>query len=257
MVRLAVVILTVVLASRAIAWVHRERQLRRHRRLHWALFDPDRDSVKLTRWVDYILQAFPGIAELSELERPTFDRGDRQASGQAAIALAAERFGYPIGGIDLVIGPHRDLRTAIGVAEVPANPWSWKVEGDQIHFIPGEAPPEGPRRIHLTEAAFDSDDSLAWIAAHEVAHVALSAARLARSGREDEEITDLATVMAGYGAVFSRLRFVEERYTASGGRLGWRISHIGTLSQPAIAYVRELRAQRAAAPVQSSQPPAA
>jgi hypothetical protein len=29
------------------------------------------------------------------------------------------------------------------------------------------------------------------------------------------------------------------------------------LSQPAIAYVRELRAQRAAAPVQSSQPPAA
>lgn len=118
---------------------------------------------QLLRWraVDYIVQAFPGIAELSELERPTFDRGDRQSSGQAAIALAAERFGYPIGGIDLVIGPHRDLRTAIGVAEVPANPWSWKVEGDQIHFITGEAPPEGPRRIHLTEVAFDSDDSLA------------------------------------------------------------------------------------------------
>jgi hypothetical protein len=70
MVRLAVVILIFVLASKAIAWVQRERQIRRHRRLHWALFDPDRDSPKLSRWVDNIVQAFPGIAALRRSKDP-------------------------------------------------------------------------------------------------------------------------------------------------------------------------------------------
>ena len=236
------VVLVPMAAALGVMWLQREWSLRRLRLEHWALFRPERDAAKLRRWTQQVLEAFPGLATVPELDRPTFPSNDQQAAGLAAISLAAERFGFPLNEISLQLGQHPHLPMAAGVAEVPSDPWSWKLEGDHIYFVAGTPAPPAPRRIHLAESAFESDDKLAWVAAHEVAHVALAAARLARPGHENEEITDLATVVAGYGPILARLRYVEERYFASGGRLGWRVSKLGTLSQPAIAFVRELRA---------------
>jgi hypothetical protein len=181
------------------------------------------------------------MGSLPELHDVRFDSVDRLAAARAAIALASERFSYPLQQIELVVGTHRELPNADGAAEVPPQPWSWRLEADQMHFVVDQPSAPAMHRIFLAESALVHDEKLACIAAHEVAHLALAQARLRRTGREDEEITDLATVVAGYGALFVRHRYVEQRRFASGGRIGWRIEQFGTLSKPAIAFAREWR----------------
>jgi hypothetical protein len=241
----------------AVPLLYREWQLRRHRHLHSLLFNAARDRPKLTRWFDEVSRAFPGMASLPELHQISFDRTDRVAAARAAIAMAAERFGYPLQQIELVIGTHRELPNASGAAEVPPRPWSWKLEEDRMHVVVDPPSPPTLRRIFIAEGALANDERLAWLGAHEVAHLALAWARLTRSGREDEEITDLATIVAGYGPLLSRHRYVEERIFAGGGRVAWRIAQFGTLSKPAIAFARELRAASGSGAVQSSSEPAA
>jgi hypothetical protein len=236
---------------------YREWQLRRHRHLHSLLFNAARDRPKLTRWFHEISRAFPEMTSLPELHAVSLDRSDRVAAARAAITMAAERFGYPLQAIELVIGAHRELPNAAGAAEVPPRPWSWKLEEDRIHFVVDQPSPPTLHKIFIAEGALANDEKLAWLAAHEVAHLALAWARLTRAGREDEEITDLATIVAGYGPLLLRHRYVEERVFARGGRVAWRILQFGTLSKPAIAFGRELRAAVVPGPVEGSSEPAA
>jgi hypothetical protein len=236
--------------------LYREWQLRRHRHLHSLLFNAARDRPKLTRWFHEISRAFPEMVSLPELHDISFDRTDRVTAARAAITLAAERFGYPVRRIELVMDTHPELPNAAGAAEIPPRPWTWKLEEDRMHFVVDQPSPPTLHKIFIAEGALANDEKLAWLAAHEVAHLALAWARLTRTGREDEEITDLATIVAGYGPLLLRHRYVEERMFPSVGRVAWRITQFGTLSKPAVAFARELRSAAVAGPVQSSSEPA-
>jgi hypothetical protein len=52
-----------------------------------------------------------------------------------------------------------------------------------------------------------------------------------------------------------RHRYVEQRINGPGRELGWRISGLGTLSQPAIAFLREERSRFALCPDDSGATP--
>jgi|GEM_PF-4745862 len=112
-----------------------------------------------------------------------------------------------------------------------------------MHFVVDQEPAVSRQRIFIAEKSLDNDEKLAWLAAHEVAHLALADARLERLGRDTEEVADLATVVAGYGQLLLRHRYVEERLFGPGASLTWRVTQFGTLSKPAIVFARELRSR--------------
>lgn len=255
--RALIVVLLLQVGLATYLWHARERELRRRRRAHDALFDRTRDAPRLTRWLQDVAQAFPAAARLPELESVQFE-ADRVGSAHQAVALAAQRFGYPRQQIELVIGQAPGLPHAAGAAVVATPSVSGVLDGDRLQLTVSAPASSGPRRLYLAEATLAQDELLAIVAAHEVAHLALADARLARSGREDEEITELAMVLAGYGPLMFRHRYVEQRITGPGRELGWRISGLGTLSQPAIAFLREERSRFALCRDDSSAaPPAA
>jgi hypothetical protein len=240
---LTVLALYVLLASSL--WVYREWQLRKWRLRHAALFNATRDTPRFVRWFQEIVEAFPDLIHHPEVEECHFTASDRQIRAEEAVAMAATRFGYPLGEINVVVGIHPERPQAAGSAEVPAPSWSWRMDGEQLYIEVDEKPEAKPRHIHIAESSVDDHDVLAIVAGHEVAHLALAARRLRRAGREDEEITELATILAGYGPVMWRRRYQEERLQRDKHRLAWRIKQFGLLSQPAIAYIRELRAKAA------------
>jgi hypothetical protein len=102
--------------------------------------------------------------------------------------------------------------------------------------------------ISMTQA--DRPMALVATIAHEFGHHRLMGENRVEPGRRDNEpLTDLATVFFGFGANAARDFAATERYGSTGARLvGWRASRLGYLTEPmwgyALAYWAHLRGER-------------
>ena len=197
---------------------------------------------RLDEYVRLLTDAF-GTAAFSEppLSGVPFQALDRQAFLWKAIRLAAARFGMTPPPI-----------AARFVADLPEDTAAClRLNADwTLHARPGritvEARGEGhtPWQMLVHERFRDDDEALVAIVAHEIAHLALFAYGVHLEPKQrNEELTDVAAVLAGFGLLMLRARRRMDTCDESKGTRSVRLLRIGYIHDGALDYLLEVHAR--------------
>jgi hypothetical protein len=95
-------------------------------------------------------------------------------------------------------------------------------------------------RVSLASSNLDDPLTLVATAAHELSHVLLHGqGRLSGEEPDHEQVTDLLTVVLGFG-VFTANSRIRSHNWHDGNREGWSIQRVGYLTQPQVGYALAL-----------------
>lgn len=235
----------VVVGGQALSWRKVRRLAERQRRTYEASYDSAIES-RLTEYVELVRTTFgPALFAHAPVEAPLVAHANPVAFLRETVALIAARFSLEM--------PEIEARF---VSDVPSGapavmqwdaPWEMRQEGNVLHIRSRSV--DSPNWRVLIQELYRYDDELLTVfIAHEVAHVALLArgVRLPKR-RDNEELTDTAAVLAGFGPLMRRASFYQSEEKV--GRRRWRVSYrrFGYLHRRAIEILMDRRAKLAPA----------
>lgn len=182
----------------------------------------------------------PAVLEAPEIDTPSALNGDPVRDAEAAVALAADRFGFTEK-LLVHVGFHPDRPYARGVSVFGSQQWSAVISpGEMVFTVAASA--STPREIFIAPSIMTDPVRAQLVAAHGVAHHVLNAHGVSRSGDQWlGERVEVALILAGYFPLLYQIRYVEQRWFSEGGRIGWSAHTSGTLSRNALRFVRGLR----------------
>ena len=218
----------------------RERDIRRAESEYESQFDIAAARAQLDRYATLLRTVLPPSALLAPpvvaIDRTTLNATEQ---ARAAVTFAAERFAVELPPFEVVYTPHI---TEGRLGEVCWDaPWDVEYAGERITVRPvADRPPNW--RVRLREGLHLEPERLAVVAAHEVAHIVLLGRSIALpSTQANEQLTDAAAVLAGFGPLMQQTAFRVRHHPRRGRALEWSASTANYLHRGAIRYLMEQR----------------
>lgn len=229
----------VVVGGRALTRRKVRRLAERQRRTYQDSYDPAIES-RLAEYVEQVRATFgPALFAHPVVAAPLVAHTNPLVFLRETIALVASRFALEMPAIEARFV--HDVPLGAPAVVQWDTPWEVTQQGAVFHIRPRSA--ASPNwRILIQELYRYDDELLTVLVAHEVAHIALLArgVRLPKR-RDNEELTDTAAVLAGFGPLMRQVSFRQSEEEVTRGR--WRVSYrrFGYLHQRAIEAAMDHR----------------
>jgi hypothetical protein len=256
-----IVVLTLV-AGAVLDWWRRNRRYQRVAALlregYAARFDPVVEHPRLDELVRIALDALgdavvrspefviPASGDTNNDDAEEVDDVDPDTMLRACVEDAAARFGVPMDALQWSFVPETTIADVAGCVIRRGGLGTITLDGTTAAVEPA---PDGEVRSWCIEVAAKHRRDRAMTASvvgHEMAHAALQMRHVRLTPtRRNEELTDVAAILAGFGPVMLEVAQRERFWMSNIGRMHLRVGGAGYLHREAVRYVTERRSQLA------------
>jgi hypothetical protein len=218
------------------AWWRRERAIKHAEAEYNSGFEYATERPRLENYLAILQGVLPShVISSSPLHETTLRWESPIGRARAAVAFAAARFALALPPVEVVITPHiADDRDAELNWDAP---WEVVLDGECASLRPlADSIPNW--RIRVREEVVNDLDRLCVVAAHEVAHLLLFAKRIRLTPNlRNEELTDAAVVLAGFGPIMERVAYSVVRQPVRHGVFAFTVRRSCYLHREAIRFL--------------------